>query len=178
MSTLRPTSARVEIHAGKVGRFGTETVVLANGHVAHLDILRHPGAAAVVPVHDDGSITLIRQYRHAGGGVLWEIPAGKLDPGEDPATAANREMAEEVGLTGDLTLLCSILTTPAFTDEVIHIYVAQNLQPATLSLDPGEEIEAQRLSPPQIHALIASGAISDAKTLIGLMRVLYRPVTT
>ncbi len=89
---------RVSLHRGRVGDFGIETVTLPNGVVVDLEILRHVGAAAVVPLHDDGTVTLIRQHRHAAGGLIWEIPAGKLDPGEAPSDCARRELEEEAGL--------------------------------------------------------------------------------
>lgn len=161
--------ARRELHAGRVGRFGIEDVRLPNGVEVSLEILRHPGAAAVVPLHDDGSITLIRQYRHAGGGTTWEIPAGKLDPGEAPPACAARELAEESGLAGDLTPLLPLLTTPAFTDEVIHLFVARGLRPVPLALEADEVIEPVRLSRAEVERMIDAGEIRDAKTLVGIL---------
>lgn len=163
------TRARRELHDGRVGRFGVEQVELPNGNVVELEILRHPGAAAVVPLHDDGSITLIRQYRHAGGGTIWEIPAGKLEPGEAPEACAARELAEEAGLAGALTPLLPLLTTPAFTDEVIHLYVARGLRDVPLALEADEVIAPVRLSRAEVERLIDDGQIRDGKTLVGVL---------
>lgn len=163
------TLGRRELHDGHVGRFGVERVDLPNGRVVDLEILRHPGAAAVVPMHADGSVTLIRQYRHAGGGTIWEIPAGKLEPGEAPDACAARELAEEAGLRGALTPLLPLLTTPAFTDEVIHLYVAEDLQPVPQALEADEVIDPVRLSRAEVERLIDSGQIRDGKTLVGIL---------
>jgi ADP-ribose pyrophosphatase len=160
---------RRSLHAGRVGDFGIETVRLPNGQVVDLEILRHPGASAVVPLHDDGTVTLLSQHRHAAGGSIWEIPAGKLEPGEDPAACAARELAEEASLAGTLVRLTSILTTPAFTDEVIHLYLATELLPAAGVPDADEILRPVRMPLKEALAMIRSGAIIDAKTIVGLL---------
>lgn len=141
---------------------------MPHGVEVDLEILRHPGACAVVPLHDDGSVTLIRQYRHAAGGMIWEIPAGKLEPGEEPAACAERELGEEAGLTGRLTHVSTIHTTPAFTDEVIHLYVATALKPVAMNLDHDEFLTPERMPLSQAIAMIRKGEITDAKTICGL----------
>jgi len=170
-----PVLSRRELHRGRIGSFGIETVTLPNGVTVHLEILRHPGAAAVVPLHADGSVTLIRQHRHAAGGTIWEIPAGKLDPGEDPATCARRELAEEAGLDGPVEPLLPLLTTPAFTDEVIHLYVATELVPVPVAREADEVIETVRLPLAEAVAMIRRGEITDAKTAVALLLVAGRP---
>ena len=116
------------IYSGKVLKLDLDTVALPNGRTTELEILRHPGASAVVPLKEDGRVVLIRQLRHAAGGFIYEIPAGKLDPQEDPKDCAARELEEEVGYrAGSLELLTSIWTAPGFTDEVIHIFQGTNL---------------------------------------------------
>lgn len=160
---------RRSLHKGHVGDFGIETVELPNGRVVDLEILRHPGASAVVPLHDDGTVTLIRQHRHAAGGTIWEIPAGKLEPGEDPIVCAARELAEEVGLVGALRHLTTIHTTPAFTDEVIHLYVATDLRSVPTNLDVDEVIAPVRMPLAEALALIDSGAMTDAKSIVALL---------
>jgi ADP-ribose pyrophosphatase len=152
-----------------VGDFGIEEVDLPNGRHVALEILRHPGASAVVPLHADGTVTLIRQHRHAAGGTIWEIPAGKLEPDEDPLTCAARELAEEAGLAGRIEHLSTILTTPAFTDERIHLYVATDLVDTPLGHEPDEVIEPVRMPLAEAVAMIRRGEIVDAKTICALL---------
>ncbi len=165
---------RRSIHQGRVGDFGIETVTLPNGRVVDLEILRHPGAAAVVPLHGDGTVTLIRQHRHAAGGTIWEIPAGKLEPGELPEDCAARELTEEAGLVGELAHLTTIHTTPAFTDEVIHLYVATALREAPMNLDADEVLTPIRVAMSEALALIRRGEMTDAKSIVALLMVAER----
>src|SRR4029453_18833610 len=124
------------IFTGKGLPLKTDTVTLPNGVTIDLEIVRHPGAAAVVPLKDSGTVVLIKQFRHAAGGFIYEIPAGKLHPGEDPKHCAARELEEEIGYrVGKLDLLSSIFTAPGFTDEVIHIYKATGLSKGRQQLD-------------------------------------------
>lgn len=160
---------RRSLHKGRVGDFGIETVVLPNGRTVDLEILRHPGAAAVVPLHEDGTVTLIRQHRHAAGGTIWEVPAGKLERGEAPELCAARELAEEAGLVGELAHLTTIHTTPAFTDEVIHLYVATRLAPAPMQLDADEVIAPLRVPLTEALGLIQRGEMTDAKSIVALL---------
>ena len=119
---------RRSIYRGHVVDLGIETATLPDGRTVELEVIRHPGASAVVPLHPDGSVTLVHQYRHASGGMHLEVPAGKLDGGEAPALCAERELAEEAGLAaGRWTSLGLIHTTPGFTDEIIHLYLAREL---------------------------------------------------
>lgn len=165
--------SRRELHNGRVGSFGIETVTLPNGHVSHLEILRHPGASAIVPLHADGTVTLIRQYRHAAGGMIWEVPAGKLDPGEDPAVCARRELEEETGVScGAVRHLTTIFTTPGFTDERIHLYVGTELGEVPARPEVDEIIERHRVPAAEALAMIRRGEITDAKSIIALMLAL------
>ncbi|MGE0475127.1 MAG: NUDIX domain-containing protein [Nitrospirales bacterium] len=157
------------VYSGKVLKLDRDTVELPNGKTTVLEILRHPGASAVVPMKDNGAVVLIRQLRHAAGGFIYEIPAGKLDHHEDPKVCAARELEEEVGYrTGQLTLLTSIWTAPGFTDEVIHIYQASDLQPGKQNLDQDEVLEIVEWPLKDALAKIHDGTIRDAKTIIGL----------
>ncbi len=161
---------RRTIYRGRIVDLGLETVTLPNGHTTRLEIVRHPGAAAVVPLHDDGSVTLIRQYRHAAGGRILEVPAGTLEPGEVPDLCARRELAEEVGLSCQrLERLTILHTTPGFTDERIWVFLATGLAPAEGRPDPDEVIEPVRMSLAEALAACERGDISDAKTLVALL---------
>ncbi len=157
------------IFKGRVLVLNLETVTLPNGATVDLEIIRHPGAAAVVPVKDDGTVLLIRQYRHAAGGFIYEIPAGKLSPGEDPMACATRELEEEIGyIPSRLDLLVSLFTAPGFADEVIHIYKGSGLKRGTQRLDPDEVLEVLEMSLEKAMGLIQDGTIRDAKTIVGL----------
>jgi ADP-ribose pyrophosphatase len=146
-----------------------DTVTLPNGATIDLEVIRHPGAVAVVPLKADDTVLLIRQYRHAAGGFIHEVPAGKLDPGEDPLHCAARELEEEIGYRASrLTHALSFYTTPGFTDEVIHLFVATDLSPGTQKLDRDEVLEVVEMPLEQAIARIMDGTIRDAKTIIGL----------
>ena len=162
------------IYSGKVLKLNRDTVLLPNGNTTRLEILRHPGASAVVPLKDDGRVVLIRQLRHAAGGFIYEIPAGKLDPQEDPKVCAARELEEEVGYQAQrLDHLTSIWTAPGFTDEVIHIYRGTQLLPGKQRLDQDEVLEIVEWSLEEAIAKIQDGTIRDAKTIIGLQMVSF-----
>ena len=157
------------IFKGRVVTLDIDTVTLPNGATIELEMIHHPGAAAVVPMKEDGTVILIRQYRHAAGGYIYEIPAGKLRPGEDPKLCAARELQEEIGYRADsLELLTSVLTTPGFTDEVIHIYEGTGLTKGKQDLDHDEVIEIVELPLEKALAQIIDGTIRDAKTIVGL----------
>jgi len=160
------------IYTGRVITVNVDTVTLPNGLTVDLEVVRHPGAAAVVPLKDDGTVILIRQFRHAAGGFIYEIPAGKLDPGEDPRVCAARELEEEIGYrVGQLDLLSSIFTAPGFTDEVIHIYRATRLTRGRQQLDRDEVLEVIEMPLVEAIRMIETGAIRDAKSIVGLQAV-------
>jgi len=160
------------IYTGVVVNLNVDTVTLPNGLTVDLDVVRHPGAAAVVPLKDDGTLILIRQFRHAAGGFIYEIPAGKLDPGEDPRVCAARELEEEIGYHAEkLELLSSIFTAPGFTDEVIHIYKATGLTTGRQQLDRDEVLEVVEMPLLEAIRMIETGAIRDAKSIVGLQAV-------
>lgn len=160
------------IYTGRVITVNVDTVTLPNGLTVDLEVVRHPGAAAVVPLKDDGTVILIRQFRHAAGGFIYEIPAGKLDPGEDPRVCAARELEEEIGYrASQLDLLSSILTAPGFTDEVIHIYKATRLTRGRQQLDRDEVLEVIEMPLVEAIRMIETGTIRDAKSIVGLQAV-------
>ncbi|MGB5832484.1 MAG: NUDIX hydrolase [Thiohalocapsa sp.] len=166
-----PDDRRETIFKGKVIDLGLERVRLPTGREVKLEVVRHPGGAAAVAVDDRQRVCLLRQYRHVAGGWLWELPAGKIDPGEGPAVTAERELAEEAGLLAvswdPLGLLHS---SPGVFTEVIHLYLARGLSQVDLGHESDEVIEVHWV--PLADALIwcSDGTITDAKTLVGLFR--------
>ena len=160
--------ARQIVYRGRVVELGIEDAVLPGGAEVRLEIIRHQGAAGVVPVHGDGTVTLVRQYRHAAGGVIWEIPAGVLEPGESPEECAARELSEEVQLQGELQALGSIFTTPGFTDERIWLFLACSLGPSPGRPDADEALEPFRLPFSEALDMVRRGEITDAKTICAL----------
>jgi ADP-ribose pyrophosphatase len=124
----------------------------------------------MVALTDAGNVLLVRQYRHAAGGYILEVPAGKLDPGEDPQRCAARELQEETGvIAGALQALGSILTTPGFTDEVIHLYLATKLRPGTQALEHDEDLSVEEIPFDEAIRQCIAGTIRDAKTMCALM---------
>jgi ADP-ribose pyrophosphatase len=161
--------ARRVLWEGSVGSFGLDTVVLPGGQRTELAILHHPGAAAVVPFLDHDRVVLLRQFRHAAGGTLWEVPAGKLDGGEDPAVCAARELAEETGYrAGRLERTGAIFTTPGFTDERIHLFCAYDLAPGATAHEHHEVIRTEVLPFARALEMIDAGEITDGKTIAAL----------
>ncbi|HLZ34442.1 MAG TPA: NUDIX hydrolase [Nitrospira sp.] len=160
------------IYKGRVITLNIDTVTLPNGITTDLEMVRHPGAAAIVPLKENGSVILIKQFRHAAGGFIYEIPAGKLHPGEDPRDCAARELEEEIGYrAGALELLSSIFTAPGFTDEVIHIYKATGMTKGRQHLDRDEVLEVVEMPLAEAMSMIHAGTIRDAKTMVGLQSV-------
>jgi ADP-ribose pyrophosphatase len=158
-----------QIYKGRVVDLRLEEVTLPNQVTITLELIRHPGAAAVVPLHEDDSVTLVHQYRHAAGGFIWEVPAGKLDGGEDPVCCATRELREEVGLLADeFVLVGTILTAPGFCDERIHLFVARGLTPTAQQLDQDEVLSVSRMPLMRALHMIRTGEIQDAKTIAAL----------
>ena len=148
-----------------------EDTVLANGHEAHWDYIHHDGAAAVLPVADDGKILMVRQYRNALNRYTLEIPAGKLDePDEPKIECAYRELEEETGFRVEqLEYLMSLSTTVAFCDEAIDIFVAHHLIPSRQHLDEDEVIDVEAWALEDLEEMIYTGKITDGKTLAAIM---------
>ncbi len=134
-------------------------------------IVRHPGGVGVLPVHDDGTVTLIRQLRPAANAFLLELPAGRLNPGEDPAACGRRELAEETGLTAKaLSPLGVLHSSPGVFDEAIHLFLASGLAQGASSPEHFEEIETVRLPLDEARRMARDGRISDGKTIAALFR--------
>ncbi len=157
------------VRKGRVFDFYTENITLPNGVTMDMEIIRHPGAAAIVPLMDDHTILLLKQYRHAVGGFIWEIPAGTLEPGEDPRRCARRELTEETGYAANhFEPLAEITPLPAYSDERIHLFLATGLTKATQNLDEDELLFVHRVDVNQAVKMVAEGKIQDAKTITGL----------
>lgn len=162
---------RKSIHTGPVVDLGFETFSAPDGREMTLEIVRHSGGAAVVALNPENEVCLLRQYRHAAGGWIVELPAGKIDNKEDPALTAKRELREETGYSASSwQSLDRMVSTPGFCDEVIHLFLARELQKGETAHEAGEYIEVywQPLSIACEQA--CSGQIYDAKTVIGLLR--------
>ena len=164
-------------YTGKIIDLDIDTVKFPDGSIGHLEMIRHPGAAAVVPFLDpldaaDPRVLMLRQFRHAADGYLWEIPAGRLEAGEAPETCARRELREEAGVTAlRIQPLVPILTTPGFTDERIHLFSAHNLSPVPTAREADEFMEVHEVRWSEVGRRIRRGEIQDAKTLAALMFV-------
>ncbi len=159
------------LHRGRIFTLRQEEATLPNGKRVGLEIIRHPGAAAIVAVDGDDCVCLVHQFRHAAGGFIWEVPAGTLGTGESPQACARRELQEEAGLAADdWTALGSVFTAPGFCDERIHLFLARRLREAPGQLDADEVLTASRVPLAEALAMIRSGAISDAKSIAGLYR--------
>ncbi len=163
------------VYSGRIVSLDVDTVRFPNGNVGELEMLRHPGAAAVAPFLDDPAdpdprILLLRQFRHATGGYIWEIPAGRRDGDEPPEGTAHRELEEETGYRcTSLTPLTSIWTTPGFTDERIHLFQATGLTPGEARREADEVLEMHEVRWREALAMILRGEITDVKTVIALL---------
>ena len=159
------------VYEGKIVKVSILDVTLPNGEPAKREALRHVGASAIVPVDDEGNVTLVRQYRAPIASVLLEIPAGKLDfKGENRLEAAKRELREETGLTAEnWTHLTDIVTTPGFCDELISIYLATGLTAGEDEPDDDEFLNIVKMPLSELADMAMRGEISDSKTLIGVL---------
>lgn len=165
-----PSNRRQVLRLGVVD-LGIETAVLPNGVTLDLAIIRHPGASAIVAMHGDGSIVMLRQYRHAIGGYLREIPAGCRAAGESWQECAARELGEEAGVAAARwDRLGAIVTIPSFCDERIELFLARELSPAKPAPDSDEVIRIERVTIEEAFAMIRAGEIVDAKTIAALYR--------
>src|SRR3954466_3689454 len=171
MSTGKQSSRRV--YSGKIINLDVDTVEFPNGSTGDLEMIRHPGASAVVPFltdprGEDPQLLLIKQYRYAADGFMYEIPAGRLDKGEDPAHCARRELKEETGCTaGTLQHLYTMYTTPGFTDERIHIFMATDLTHGDTAHEADEFLTVETVSLRKALEMIKAGELNDGKTAAG-----------
>lgn len=159
------------VYRGRVVHLRLETAHLPGGQLVELEVVRHSGAAAVVAMDESSRVVLLRQFRHAAGGEIWEIPAGRLEPGENPEQCARRELAEEAGIeTVQLEPLGEIFTTPGFSDERIQLFLARGLTFGIPRREADEEIREVRAVPLQeAISMVIAGQIPDAKSALGIL---------
>ncbi len=147
---------------------------LPNGRTASREVVEHPGGVAILPLHDDGSVTVVRQFRYPFQRVLTELPAGKLEYGEDHRLAALRELGEEVGAVPDeLTYLGCIYSSPGFCSEVLHMYLARGLHEGPCHPDEDEFLETERIPFSVLAGQVLSGEIADGKTVATVLKTKY-----
>jgi 8-oxo-dGTP pyrophosphatase MutT (NUDIX family) len=171
MSTLDSTPH----YQGRVIRVTVDRVILPNGREAALEVVHHPGGAAIVALNDLQQVCLLRQYRYVAGGWIWELPAGKLEPAEPPEVTARRELVEEAGVEAtDWVSLGSLLSSPGVFSEVIHLYLAQGLSAGRAQPEDNEVLEVHWVSFRQACDMALSGELRDAKTTIGVLRAAHR----
>lgn len=163
------------LYEGRIFRLDRDTVRFPDGSDAEMDIVRHPGASAIVPFMSDPQgenpqLLLLRQYRYAAGGYIYEIPAGRLDAGESPASCAARELKEETGCTAErIEPLFTMFTTPGFTDEKIHVFMATGLTHGTAAREADEFADVVIMPLAEALELIRGGEIMDAKTALSIL---------
>ena len=163
------------VYTGRIIDLDIDTVRFPDGSTGELEMIRHPGASAVIPFlsdpsEDDPQILLIRQYRYAAEDVLWEVPAGRLDEGEDPRDCASRELMEETGCTAkSIEHLYTMYTTPGFTDEKIHVFMATGLERGSTAHEADEFITFETVTLSRALELIQKGEIKDAKTALSIL---------
>ena len=163
-----PTISTEHIFTGKVISLQVDTIALSDGRTATREIVKHPGAAAVVAIHD-GKLIVVEQYRKPLGKTQIEIPAGKLDPKEEPIVAAARELEEETGyIAHNLQLMHQYYTSPGFADEILYTYFTNEVTIGQQNLDDDEDVIVKLITIEEADAYIASGHISDAKTLLAV----------
>lgn len=167
----RLTETRIDgelAYDGKFLKVTRDRIRLPDGAETYREFIRHPGAVVILPLFDDGSVLLERQFRYPNDRIFTEYPAGKIDPGEDPLACAKRELEEETGYTAARwDFVCTIHNAIAYSDEHLDIYLARDLTAGQAKLDDGEFLETFKATVPQLLEMVRRGEISDVKTVIG-----------
>jgi ADP-ribose pyrophosphatase len=157
------------IYDGRIINLRVDEVERDNGRRSIVEVVEHGGGVAILAAPQPGTVVLVRQYRHATGRAVWEVPAGKIDPGEDPAASAARELEEETGYRcAGVRRLWSFFTSPGFCNELLHLYVAEGLSPGTPSPEDEEAIETRVFAVGDAWAMVERDELPDAKTQIAL----------
>ncbi len=160
------------IHKGNLIELHKEKVTFPDGGHTYFDIVKHPGGAVIAAINSDNEICLLKQWRHAVGEFIWELPAGCLEPGEPPLLTAQRELEEEAAVTAkEWRDLGRLIPSPGFSNEVLCLFEARDLSPGQLNLDDAEQLEAHWLPLEQVQTMAKTGEINDAKTLATLLRL-------
>lgn len=171
---IEETVSSEEIYKGKIVHLFCDTVRLPNGKEATREVIRHVGAAAVVPLTDEGNVILVRQYRYPFSQVMLEIPAGKLDIGEDPIDCAKRELIEETGYDAkELVYLGAFYPSVAMLNEVIHLYLAKNMTLCETNLDEDEFLHVEQRPLREVVEAVMRGEIPDGKTQTAILKAYY-----
>lgn len=170
MNYEEKTISRQQVYKGNIINVERLTVELPNGKEATRDLVTHPGASVVIPIDEKGRLYMVRQYRKPLGKVSLELPAGKLDAGEEPSACASRELKEETGLKAKVVKhIASIHTTPGFCNEVLHMFVATGLEEGEACADEDEFISSESYDINELVSMILTGKITDAKSMIGIL---------
>ena len=168
MSPFHITQTK-RVHDGRVVKLRIDTLDVGGGRTVQREIVEHPGAIVVAALDEEGRVLMVRQYRHAAGETLLELPAGTREPGEDVLSTAQRELQEETGFSAaDMRPAGGFFSAPGFCEEYLHLFIARKLVPQRLQGDEDEEIELEAVPLDEARRLILSGGIKDAKTIAGL----------
>ena len=169
-SELEPTVESKMVYEGRIVNLRVDTVRLPSGRLTTREIAEHSESVCMVPLDDQGNVLMVRQFRKPAAAELLEVPAGGVEPGEDPQAAALRELQEEIGFTaGTLRQLAGFWVTPGWSTEYMHVYLATGLQPATLSPDYDENISVERVPLSRVNEMIQEGQINDGKSIAALL---------
>lgn len=160
-----------QLFAGKVIRVELDEVELPNGKITSREVVRHHGGVCILALDEDGNVPMVKQYRYPYAEVLMELPAGKLEPGEDPADCGRRELEEETGyVAGEFSLLGKVYPTPGYVDEVLHLYLAKRLDKTAQRLDDDEFLNVEWLPLSDVIDRCLDGTIVDAKTVVAVLK--------
>lgn len=164
-----------EVFRGRIARLTVDTVTLPNGHTADLEILHHPGGTAAVAIDREGRVCLLHQFRHAAGGTVWELPAGRLEPGELPIDTIRRELVEEAGVEAKhIISLGESLSSPGIFTERIHLFLATDLTPVPDAREAAEVFDVHWVPLDEAVRRALEGQIDDSKTVVGLLRAQHQ----
>ena len=170
MSELPETISSTRVFDGRVFDVRIDELRYGDGSQHRIDVVEHGPSFTIAASPEPGEVVLVRQYRHPAGVELWELPAGRSEAGEDPSAGAMRELREETGFrAGRMRLIFSLYSTPGFCDELMHFFYADRLEAGEQALDEDERIEVRRFALDEAWRLVAEGAVTDCKTVLGLL---------